>query len=70
MNIYVIPNITNLFLRLINKTTLHGVLNIFIYLKNINETHPGIGDDFKKGFFEIKTTEKPFSGISTKKLQH
>ncbi|CAH2015292.1 unnamed protein product [Acanthoscelides obtectus] len=38
----------------------------YVYVDNLNnvaDTHPGLEDDFNKGFFGVKRTDKPFSRV-------
>lgn len=60
---YIIPKITNLFFMVNQQNYARWCVKYSDNLNNIDETHPGLRDDFKKGFFGIKRTEKPFSRI-------
>lgn len=60
---YIIPKITNLFFMVNQENYARWCVKYSDNLNNIDETHPGLRDDFKKGFFGIKRTEKPFSRI-------
>ncbi|CAH1100731.1 unnamed protein product [Psylliodes chrysocephalus] len=60
---YIIPKITNLFFMVNKQNYARWCVKYLDNLNNINETHPGLEDDFKKCFFGIKRTEKSFSRI-------
>ncbi|CAH1111428.1 unnamed protein product [Psylliodes chrysocephalus] len=60
---YIIPKITNLFFMVNQQNYARWCVKYLDNLNNINETHPGLEDDFKKCFFGIKRTENYFSRI-------
>ncbi|GBP86801.1 hypothetical protein EVAR_99881_1 [Eumeta japonica] len=60
---HIIPKITNLFFIVNQPNYARWCVKYYDNLKNVNETHPGLEEDFKSGCFGIKRTDKPFSRI-------
>lgn len=58
---YVLPKITNLFFTCNQPNYARWTVKYLDNLLKVNETHPGLSDEFRKGFFGIKRTDKTFS---------
>lgn len=61
---HVIPKMTNLFFIVNQPNYARYCVKYSDYLNNVGKTHPGLQDDFNKGCFGVKRTDKPFSRIS------
>ncbi|GFW32110.1 uncharacterized protein TNCV_2601361 [Trichonephila clavipes] len=60
---YVIPKITKLFFAVNQPNYARWCVKYLDNLNKVDETHPGLKNDFMNGCFEIKRTDKPFSRI-------
>ncbi|GFX51176.1 uncharacterized protein TNCV_2735271 [Trichonephila clavipes] len=60
---YVIPKITNLFFAVNQPNYARWCVKYLDDLNKVDETHPGLKNDFMNGCFGIKRTDKPFSSI-------
>ncbi|GFY58280.1 uncharacterized protein TNIN_444071 [Trichonephila inaurata madagascariensis] len=60
---YVIPKITNLFFAVNQPNYARWCVKYLDNLNKVDETHPGLKNDFMNGCFGIKRTDKPFSRI-------
>ncbi|GFX70018.1 uncharacterized protein TNCV_340451 [Trichonephila clavipes] len=60
---YVIPKITNLFFAVNQPNYARWCVKYLGNLNKVDETHPGLKNDFMNGCFGIKRTDKPFSSI-------
>ncbi|CAF4875177.1 unnamed protein product [Pieris macdunnoughi] len=60
---YVIPKMANLFFIVNQPNYARYCVKYSENLNNVNKTHPGLEDDFYKGSFGVKRTDKPFSRI-------
>ena len=56
---HIIPKITNLFFIVNQPNYARWCVKYYDNLKNVNETHPRLEEDFKSGCFGIKRTDKP-----------
>ncbi|KAK4886112.1 hypothetical protein RN001_002383 [Aquatica leii] len=57
----VIPKMANLFFIVNQPNYARYCVKYLDNLNNVDETHPGLEDDFNNGFFGVKRTDKPFS---------
>ncbi|KAG5881311.1 hypothetical protein JTB14_012545 [Gonioctena quinquepunctata] len=57
----VLPKITNLFFACNHQNYARWTVKYHYSLMKVAETHPGLEEEFKNGFFGIKRTAKPFS---------
>ncbi|CAH2102425.1 unnamed protein product [Euphydryas editha] len=57
----ILPKITNLFFAFNHQNYARWTVTYRYNIMKVAETHPGLEEDFKKGFFGIKRTGKPFS---------
>lgn len=57
----ILPKITNLFFSFNHQNYARWTVTYHYNLMKVASTHPGLEEDFKKGFFGIKRTGKPFS---------
>lgn len=57
----ILPKITNLFFLFNHQNYARWTVTYQYNLMKVASTHPGLEEDFKKGFFGIKRTGKPFS---------
>ncbi|GFT40149.1 uncharacterized protein TNCV_782731 [Trichonephila clavipes] len=60
---YVIPKVTNLFFAVNQPNYARWCVKYLDNLNKVDETHPGLKNDFMNGCFGIKRIEKPFSSI-------
>ncbi|GFV43900.1 hypothetical protein TNCV_1530741, partial [Trichonephila clavipes] len=60
---YGIPKITNLFFAVNQPNYARWCVKYLDNLNKVDETHPGLKNDFMNGCFGIKRTDKPFSSI-------
>ncbi|GFU57924.1 uncharacterized protein TNCV_3145091 [Trichonephila clavipes] len=60
---YVIPKITNLFFAVNQQNYARCCVKYLDNLNKVDETHPGLKNDFMNGCLGIKITDKPFSSI-------
>ncbi|GFT93055.1 uncharacterized protein TNCV_2715651 [Trichonephila clavipes] len=58
---YVIPKINNLFFAVNQPNYARWCVKYLDNLNKVDETHPGLKNDFMNGCFGIKRTDKPFS---------
>ncbi|GFY02175.1 uncharacterized protein TNCV_5100361 [Trichonephila clavipes] len=64
MSKYIIPKITNLFFAVNQLNYARWCVEYLDNLNKVDETHPGLKNDFMNGCFGIKRTDNPFSSIS------
>ncbi|GFU18339.1 uncharacterized protein TNCV_1980261 [Trichonephila clavipes] len=57
----ILPKITNLFFVFNHQNYAKWTVQYHYNLRKVSTTHPGLEEDFQKGFFGIKRTNKPFS---------
>lgn len=60
---HIIPKLTNLFFIVNQPNYARWCVKYYDNLQNVEETHPGLEEDFKAGCFGIKRTDKSFSRI-------
>lgn len=60
---HIIPKITNLFFMVNQPNYARWCVKYYDNLQSVEETHPGLEEDFKSGCFGIKRTDKSFSRI-------
>ena len=60
--IWCLPKLSNFFFRLNHPNYARWCIQYHDNLLKLSETHPEVYEEFKRGMFSIKRTNKPFSG--------